>query len=275
MSNRYLISTIACVLVTGLSVAVAQENRSTAQIELRIIQIDPQNSVGAEIMSAWNAEIEKSRKPAEDRPEKAEATPTPGKTGDDKDVTFDVLACDADKLFRGLLDDQEEPGACKLTMAQNADIVLKRELWNSGAGKLISAPRLMAQIGQESGISIGRKVPYMVKRDDGSFVIKESDELREGISADVKVSDVKKSESGDASTCQVDIHLKISSVTGRQPIADVPFDVGPPIISSRETASTIRIATSTDVVMRTPQTNQDDLPVFVAISVKIIETPEP
>ena len=93
----------------------------------------PHSSAGAEIMTAWNTEIEKSRKPADDQPRKTEATSAPRRTVDNKDVTFDVLACDADKLFGSLLNNQQDSGACQLTASPRAEILLNQELWDSSA----------------------------------------------------------------------------------------------------------------------------------------------
>ena len=255
MTSHYLITTIACICIAGLAATtgVAEEDACTAQVDLKVIQVNPQTPAGAEIMAAWKAEAEKAHKATEQGSEPVGGTAAPGRTIGEKDVIFDVLACDADKLFAPVLAGEKDPAA----------------------GTLITSPRLIAYLDQESSIDIGRKVPYMVQRADGSLVVEESDDLVEGLSVKVKVSDVSQSESGDPPTCQFDMHVKMSSVTGRQPIADVPFDVGRPIISSRETVSRLRISSGTDVVIHLPQPDGDDEPVFVVVSGKIIEKQTP
>jgi hypothetical protein len=253
MTSHHRITTIACVFFTGLAAttAAAGDDPRTAQVDLKIIQVNPQMPAGARMISAWNAAVRRLREPAEGGTAPAAGETAPDRTASEKDVTFDVLACDADKLFEQVLADKQAPAA----------------------GTLITAPRLIAHIDEESSVEIGRQVPYMVKRDDGSLTVEQSDDLLEGVIAKVKVSAISPPESGASLTCQVDLYVKISSVTCRQPIAGVPFDVGRPIIASRETESTLRIASGTDVVIRLPQPDQDDEPIFVVVAVKIIEDP--
>ena len=254
MTSHYLITMIACICVTGLAATtvVAEEDTRNAQVALQIIQINPLNAAGARIIAAWNAEVEKMRKPTENGTEQPAGATAPGRTIDEEDGTFEVLTCDADKLFEQVFTGEKE-----------------------AAAGTIAAPRLIACVDQESAIHIGRKVPYMVKRGDGSLVVEQSDDLLEGVFAKVMVGEVSQPKSGDVLTCQVDLHLKISSVTGRRPITGVPFDVGRPIISSRETVSILRVASGTDVVIRMPQPNRDDEPIFAVLTVEIVETEEP
>ncbi len=255
MTSHYLIATIVCICVTGLAATTVagEEDSRAAQVDLKIIQINPLSPVGAGVITAWNAEVEMSRKHAQSGTEQPAGATPPSQTIDENNVTFDVLTCNADKLFEEVLTSERE----------------------AAAGTLITAPRLIVCVDNESSIDIGRNVPYMVKRDDGSLVVEQSDDLLEGVFAKVKIAEVSQPKSCDVPTCQVDLHVRISSVTGRRPIIGVPFDVGQPIISSRETVSTLRIASGTDVAIRMPQPNGDDKPVFAVLSVKIVETQKP
>lgn len=280
MTTRCLIPIVACacLVTTARAARGAEEDKRVAHVEFKILQVDPHKPAGAGIIAAWNAEVARSRTHAEQKTEPPAAATPPTPTPDQQDAAFAVLVCDADKLLGDVFTNNEAASA---------------------AGSLISAPRLVAYVGQEASVSIGRQVPYMVPRDDGSLVVAHSDDLLEGVFADVKVSQVTEpgaagkagapSDTGapgkprDASappspaapTCVVDFHLKLSSVTGRQPLADVPFDVGLPIISSRETLSTLRVTSGADVIMRLPQPNPDDQPIFVVLTVKILDQPEP
>lgn len=249
MRTQCLNAAVTIVCIASLSAAAMAQNqdRPIVQVDVKILQVDPEKPAGSRIIAAWNAAVEKVRQPAEDRPAPTDGATKPGQANEKHAMTFDVLACDPAPLFGDVLNGAQEAAS---------------------AGQLLTAPRLLAYVGEEASVSVGRQVPYMVQRDDGSLVVERSDDLLEGIFYDVTVSDVNAAQSDGEWTCLVDFHLKMSNVVGRQPIADVPFDVGRPIISSQETNSTVRLAAGTNVVMRLPKPSADDQPIFVVLSVK-------
>jgi hypothetical protein len=102
-------------------------------------------------------------------------------------------------------------------------------VWN-----VISRPRLVISIGQAANVSIGSRVPYMVKRPDGSLVVEYIGERMrpEGLSFDARASEAT------AAGVWLDVvNFRLSQVVGREPIPDVPFDVGKPIFATCELSS--------------------------------------
>lgn len=129
---------------------------------------------------------------------------------------------------------------------------------------LLAAPRIMTLVGQPATMTIGQEVPYMVRREDGSLVVQRSDDTIEGLRFDLRVS-----AADDEAITFDEIRMKISRVTGRQPIADVPFDVGRPIVSSRETSMSLKLASGQVGVIRVPQGDSSDSPILLLIVAKL------
>ena len=134
----------------------------------------------------------------------------------------------------------------------------------------IAAPRLLVYAGQDAALSVGREVPYMVARDDGSLVVERGENLIEGVFIELNVAEA------DGETIRFErLNIKISRVVGRQPIADVPFDVGRPIIQSRETDIALRLSAGQIAVVRFPRDNPDDPPILMLLSAKVVAEPAP
>lgn len=133
----------------------------------------------------------------------------------------------------------------------------------SAPWKVLAAPRIVVYIGQEATVTVGRLVPYMVKREDGSLVLEHSEEVTEGVAVRTRVE-----QDDDGMFLLKDTSVKISRVTGRVPIEGVPFDVGRPIITSREITTTQKLAPDGVSVTRLARQRDDDPIILVFLSVK-------
>jgi hypothetical protein len=106
----------------------------------------------------------------------------------------------------------------------------------------------------------------MAKREDGSLVVKRSDEAIEGVFIQLNVD-----KADESSISITDCRVRIARVTGRQPIEDVPFDVGRPIITTLETSTSLRLRPGNEVVLQWPGPTENDPPIFVFLSAKLAE----
>ena len=134
--------------------------------------------------------------------------------------------------------------------------------------KLISAPRLIVKSGQKASISVGQQVAYMTQREDGSLVVERSQDAFEGLSIELRAS------ISDERSISIDnLNIKVSRVVGRQPIPDVPFDVGRPIIRTTATSASLNVSPDQVAVFRLPQAGdeQDIEPIVIILSAKTIE----
>lgn len=95
---------------------------------------------------------------------------------------------------------------------------------------VISAPRVIMPLGQEAMVSVGRPVEYLTRDDDGCLRVESTESVTEGM--ELRLTASKLLEKGIRFT---GIQLKVTRVEARQPIEGVPFDVGRPILDTRET----------------------------------------
>ena len=132
---------------------------------------------------------------------------------------------------------------------------------------VLSAPRLIAYDGQLAAVSIGQAVPYMVQRPDGSLVVERSDELTEGLSVEMKgqITD-------DGGVTVTITRFKLTRVVGRQPIADVPFEVGRPVLHAIETSAVLRLGGQHAGVIRLPREDEDDDIMLVLVRAQALES---
>lgn len=129
--------------------------------------------------------------------------------------------------------------------------------------QVLSAPRLLVLEGQEASVSVGQDVPFMTQRDDGSLIVSNDPAIVEGASIAVVVD-----EADDDSVSFKSIDVKLSRVVGRTPIPDVPFEVGRPIINTRETRMQLRIATNEVAVIALPQQDKSDAPILAFLTAR-------
>lgn len=135
--------------------------------------------------------------------------------------------------------------------------------WN-----VLTAPRVMVYPGQSGSISVGHQVPYMEMADDGCLRVVENSAASEGISVEV-TADV----GPDQTVLIRSLRVKISQVLDRTPIPGVPFDVGAPVINTRETQTSFRIAADKVALLRMPRVSEDNPEVMLAVKAKAVELP--
>ena len=257
MTTRFRMPVIAIVVLIGLTSAAAlgQDEEQTAAVELKIIQVNPDKPDGASTLAAWDklvAELHKSAAGEGDRSEPAADDAVRSAPGG---ATCEVIACDSAKLFGTAL--------TAAAAQESAD--------DEAAYKVLTAPRVILNIGKQANISVGRDVPYMVKRDDGSLIVERSGDLFEGVAADMKVSEPTPRGPNADATFLTDLHVRISRVSSRDQIEGVPFEVGHPTITVQEISSTLRMAERQDVIVRLPQGDGDQQPIFVIARVYGLE----
>ncbi|MCG3128986.1 MAG: hypothetical protein CHACPFDD_03882 [Phycisphaerae bacterium] len=131
--------------------------------------------------------------------------------------------------------------------------------------KVLTSPRIIVLVGQQACVSVGRPVPYLEKRDDGSLILRYANETPEGATVNVKV------ERGDEASVRFsEIRLRVTRVTSREAIADVPLDVGRPIMDARETTLGLTLERGQAAIIPLPQ-NEQDPPIFVLLTARYLE----
>lgn len=132
--------------------------------------------------------------------------------------------------------------------------------------KLVVVPSVLSYVGQLAEISVGRPVSQMVKNSDGTLRIEPAGAAVEG--AFVKIT-VERASATEVRLGSID--LKVSRVAGRQPIDGVPFDVGPPIMDSRETNLSLTIKPDDVAIIPLPQGDVEE-PITVLLTARRVES---
>lgn len=126
----------------------------------------------------------------------------------------------------------------------------------NGAGKVksttppwnvISAPRILANIGQEALVAVGRPVEYLARDEGGCLRVETAEGVTEGM--ELSLTPSKFMDKGIRFT---GVKLKVTRVESRRPIEGVPFDVGMPIIDTRETQLDITLDDGNIAMMPLP-----------------------
>jgi len=130
--------------------------------------------------------------------------------------------------------------------------------------RILTAPRVAVNVGQEAQVNVGREIAYIEKRDDDCLRVKIVEDAMEGVSLRLTPEKV----AGTSVTFN-DIRIKLTKVVDRQTFEGVPLDVGRPTLSSRETSVAITIPTERVAVIRLPQSGQDDTPLLLFLSVEL------
>ena len=135
----------------------------------------------------------------------------------------------------------------------------------SQSWRVLAMPRVLANLGQEAEVSVGRQIPYMVKREDGSFVMENSPEAFEGMTTTLLVDE------GDEQSISVKkAVLRLSRVVGRQAIEGCPFEVGYPIINTREVHTALRIQPGRWVMFLLPDAGEGDPLILAFLQARIV-----
>lgn len=129
--------------------------------------------------------------------------------------------------------------------------------------KVLAAPRIAMPLGQDASVSVGREVPFMLRRDDGCLSVETSPDIVEGFSISLKAE--KTDEQGIHFSA---VEVRCSRVAGRQPLDGVPFEVGRPILDVRQTRSDLVLAPD-HTGMFSLFKSADDSPVVVFLTAKM------
>lgn len=116
------------------------------------------------------------------------------------------------------------------------------------AWKILAAPALMTLLKQPAMVSVGQPVPYLVRREDGCLNVESSIDVAEGLTITMTASSLEPK--GIRFT---DIAIKMSRVVGREPIPDVPFEVGRPRLDTRETMLNVTVDNGNVAIIPLPQ----------------------
>lgn len=139
-----------------------------------------------------------------------------------------------------------ESGGCTLKI-ENGNLVSTPEKGNP-PWTTIAAPQIVAALGQEAQITVGRPIAYLERGAGDCLVVKQSPDSFEGLSLKLKAERIDAKESRFSN-----IEVRFSQITGRQPLDGVPLDVGRPIIDTRETSLGLTIAPDMVAVIPLPQ----------------------
>jgi hypothetical protein len=160
--------------------------------------------------------------------------------------------------------------------------------------EIVTAPRLLLAVGQAAAVQVGRTVPFMMQRDDGSLVLApywtERDDgslvitdpsmtvrhdgslvvpqhqVFEGVHFWVLVD-----EADDGFVTIKKLHLKISKLVGRVAIEGVPFDVGRPIMQNTEASMSLRLKPDQTAVISLPRGENDQPPIFMMLEARLVQ----
>ncbi len=134
--------------------------------------------------------------------------------------------------------------------------------------KVLSTPRLFVLVGDAAAMTMGSTVPYMVQTEDGCLELRHTDDADEGISVRVLVE-----KADDHLVTFESVRMKLSMVTGRQPIEGVPFAVGRPIIRAMEISSALSLSPGHTALVSFPRVGKDSPLILATISARLSETP--
>ncbi len=137
---------------------------------------------------------------------------------------------------------------------------------NSGAWEVLSAPRILADIGDTAGITIGTTIPYMVQRDDGSLVVEYTDGINEGIVVELLIDEAN----ADIVSFK-DLSVEVNRIAGRQEIPGVPFDVGRPTVQSMKIATAMALGTDNLAIIHLPRVTDENPPLFIFLTTHYVD----
>ena len=131
--------------------------------------------------------------------------------------------------------------------------------------EVMAAPRIIAEVGQQAGIEIGAAIPYMVKNEDGSLVVEYAEDVREGVAIELTVD-----QAGQGLVSFKQFSVEVNRIASRQPIPDVPFDVGRPIVRSMKISTALTLATDHVAIIQLPRATEDNPPVLIFLRARDI-----
>jgi hypothetical protein len=134
--------------------------------------------------------------------------------------------------------------------------------------EVIAAPRLVVSLHQPAAVTIGQSVTYLEPREDGCLTVVHQPDVFEGVELRVTV------ESIDAERVHFEnLSFSLSRIVSREPIPDVPFDVGKPMIETRQVSTAFVISRDQVMLLRLPHEREDDP--YIIVSVQASPAAEP
>lgn len=144
-------------------------------------------------------------------------------------------------------------GSC-LQVGSRRFIVAKAHLQPEGADTadadamdVIAAPSIRARVGERAAITIGQAVSYMQKLDNGDLRLVVDNDCVEGVEVEALVSEVKEG------LIHLDsLSVGLNTIERRERIDGVPFDVGRPVVQTRQVSCSLRMAEGNTAVVPLP-----------------------
>ena len=102
---------------------------------------------------------------------------------------------------------------------------------------ILSAPSIMAPLGQEAVIRVQSEIQYFERAKDGTFVLRT---LRGDESAGVRLATTTK-KTTDKGQITLDVDLQVNTLRDRQKLPGVSLDVGRPVMRTRTIKTQITI----------------------------------
>ncbi len=234
IAQRHMLLSFAIAIAVAVvcPASGADESQYAAETDVRIIQLD--RSVGYAAKSAAEVKAVKPQRLTEA----------------DDDMAVYLAPADTAIVLAGHV--------WQLSTERDDDVL-------GGPWTRICAPGIISLLGQEARVRVGRQIPYMVKREDGSLVVEHGDKIEDKIEG--LILTVMASEVSESSVLLDKLSVELSRVVGREPIPGVPFDVGRPIIRTMAASTSMRLAPDQCVIIEMP-TTPDDEPVFVLVQAR-------
>lgn len=152
-------------------------------------------------------------------------------------------------------------GPHRLAMREGALVSSSDEGAKGGAPwQVLSAPVVLLAIGQQGVVSVGQPVSYLARRDDGCLAVETDAGAVEGV--EIALTAKRLNEEGARFE---DIRIKFTRVAQRQPVEGVPFDVGRPVLDSRETSLGLTIKADRVGIIPLPQ-GDNEPPILVFLT---------
>lgn len=128
------------------------------------------------------------------------------------------------------------------------------------AWQIVAAPKLAVLRDQKASLTVGRPIVYLEKEKDGRLKMQEMPGVVEGVSVDLTLQWIK-----PEGIRFSDLTLRVTRVNGREPIANVPLEVGKPIMETRETNLGITLDTGHVAIIPLPE-RVDEAPILVFLT---------
>jgi len=156
-----------------------------------------------------------------------------------------------------------ESGGFRLIVRNGHLITEPMDPANTGgtpAWQIVAAPKLAVLRDQKASLTVGRPVAYLSTEKDDCLKLQEMPGVVEGVSVDLTLQWIK-----PEGIRFSELTLRVSRVSGREPVPNVPLEVGKPILESRETNLGLTLDTGRIGIIPLPE-RVDEAPILVFIT---------